>query len=65
MHPLKSAIELLHREVTRLHEATQDFEFTENEKDKVVEALLGYIPAAMEAAQGVMAAAFTYLSTRG
>lgn len=65
MHPLKSAIEKLHTEAEKLHEATQDFQFTTEEKDKLIDILLGYLPAAMDAAQDMIAAAFAYFTTRG
>lgn len=65
MHPLKAAIETLHTEVGKLHEATQDFEFTSEEKDKLIDVLLGYLPAAIDAAQGMISAAIAYFTTKG
>lgn len=64
MHPLKAAIELLHNESARLHEATKDFEFTAEEKDKLIDVLLGFIPGAIDAAQGFISAVVAFIATR-
>lgn len=62
MHPLKAAIEAAHKATSELHDATQDFQFTTDEKDKLIDILLGYLPAAIDAAQDMIAAAFAYFT---
>lgn len=62
MHPLQVAIGALHKASCDLHDATKDMNFTDDEKDHLVELLVGYLPVVMDAASALAKAAIAYFT---